>query len=81
MFTPHYDPFIGICEITDQYKNESLHKTDCRNVLSDFLLEVHSTIKQPFPADAAAAAGLWTEPQTAGAGPAHIFFYQRLEKN
>ena len=35
MFRPNFDPFIGIWGIPDQNKNESLHKTDCRNVLSD----------------------------------------------
>ena len=35
MFRPHFDPFIGIWGIPDQYKNESLHKTDYCNVLSD----------------------------------------------
>ena len=34
MFRPHFDPFIGIWVIPDQHINESLHKTDYRNVLS-----------------------------------------------
>ena len=43
-FGPHFDLFKGIWGIHNQYKNENLHKTDCCNVLSDFLLEVHSAI-------------------------------------
>ena len=35
MFRANFDPFIGIWGSPDQNKNESLHKTDCRNVLSD----------------------------------------------
>ena len=35
MFRPNFGPFIGIWGIPDQNKNESLHKTDCCNVLSD----------------------------------------------
>ena len=35
MFRPNCGPFIGICGIPDPNKNESLHKTDCCNVLSE----------------------------------------------
>ena len=35
MFRPNFDPFIDIWGSPDQNKNESLHKTDCCNVLSD----------------------------------------------
>ena len=44
MFRPNFDPFIGIWGSPDQNKNESLHKTDCCNVLSDWWLEAHSAI-------------------------------------
>ena len=35
IFRPNFDPFIDIWGFPDQNKNESLHKTDCCNVLSD----------------------------------------------
>ena len=44
MFRPNFGPFKGIWGIPDENKNESLHKTDCCNVLSDCRLEVHSAI-------------------------------------
>ena len=78
---PKFNP-LKVWLIPDQHTNESLHKTDCCNVLSDCWLYVHSPIKRLFPAAAAAATGLWTEPQTGGAivsflsfGPVYVFFY------
>ena len=78
-----FDLFIVIWEIPDQNKNKSSHKTDWCYVLSDCWLEVHSAILWPFPAAAAAATGLWIEPQTAGEivfflsfWPVYVFFYQ-----
>ena len=65
MFRSHLDTVVGVWGVPDQNNNKSWHKPDCRNVLSDFLLEVHSAIKRPFTPAAAAAAGLLTEPQTA----------------
>ena len=65
MFRPNFDPLIGIWGIPYQNKNESLHKTDTCNVLSDWWLEVHSAIQRLFMAAAAAVTGLWTEHQTA----------------
>ena len=44
MFSPNFDPLICIWGIPDQNNNDSLHKTDCCNVLSDCSLEVHSAI-------------------------------------
>ena len=44
MLRPKLYPFIVIWVIADQNKNESLHKTDCCNVLSDCWLEVHRAI-------------------------------------
>ena len=44
MFRPHFELFIDICGLPDQHKNESLHKTDFSNVVSDFLKEVYSAI-------------------------------------
>ena len=38
MFRPYLDVFIHISRLPVQYKNESWHKTDCRNVVSDFLM-------------------------------------------
>ena len=35
MFWPNFGPFIGIWGIPDENKNESLHKTECCNLLSD----------------------------------------------
>ena len=44
MFMPKFDPVIVIWVISDQNKSESLHKTDCFTVVSDFGLELHSAI-------------------------------------
>ena len=44
MFRSNLDVFIDICGLPDQYKNESWHKTDHRNVVSDFWSEVYSAI-------------------------------------
>ena len=65
-FSTHLDSFIGVLELPGRYKNLKWHKTDCSNVLLDFLLEVHSATSRPFSLVAGAAAGLWTEPQTFG---------------
>ena len=39
MFRPNLEPFVGIWGIPDQYKSESLHKTDYCNVPSDFFIK------------------------------------------
>ena len=44
MFRPILDKFRGIFTLPGKNKNESLHKTDCFNVVSDFLWEVFRTI-------------------------------------
>ena len=44
MFWPIFDPLKGIWGIPDQNNDESLHKTDCFNLLSDCWIEVHSAI-------------------------------------
>ena len=83
MFWPHLDMVICVWKIFGQ-NIKSLQKTDCCNVLSDFLLELHSAIYLQFPLAAAAAAGLLTEPQTAGEivfflsfQPVYVFFYKK----
>ena len=65
---PHLDTLIGV---PNRYKNVSLDRNDYCNLVSDFVLEVHSAIERPFPAAPAASAGLWTEPQI----PAEIVFF------
>ena len=44
MLRPHLDVYIDICKLPDQNNNESWHKTEFSNVVSDFLIEVHSAI-------------------------------------
>ena len=44
MFTPNSDQFRGIWGPPSENKNESWHKTDCYNVLSDYCQEAHSAI-------------------------------------
>ena len=80
MLRPKVNPFIVIWVIPDQNQNESLHETDCCNVLSDCWLDAPSIGH----AAAAAGTGLWTEPQTAGEivfffllGPVYVFFYKK----
>ena len=49
MFKPHLNALIGVWGVPDRNQNESLHKTDYCDVVSDFWLQVHSPISQPFP--------------------------------
>ena len=44
MFRPHLNKFIDVWEVPDENLNESWHKTDYCNVLSDLLKEVHNVI-------------------------------------
>ena len=43
-FRTNLDPFVGVFRLPSGNNNESLHKTDCCNVLSFFWLEVRSAI-------------------------------------
>ena len=41
---PNLETFRGVWGFHDQLQNESWHKTDCRNMVSEIWLEDHRTI-------------------------------------
>ena len=49
MFRPHLNMFIGVWGVPDWNQNESWHKIDYCDVVSDFWLKVHSPILRPIP--------------------------------
>ena len=58
-FRPNSDTFRGIFGLPGQNQNESLHKTDCCNVLSDCCQEVCSAVQRRFSAATGATVRLW----------------------
>ena len=63
MLRPHLVVFIDLCGLPHQYKNESGHKTDCCNEVSDFHRIFMVSLQRHLATISAgdgAAAGLWT---------------------